>query len=229
MRKVLAICFLCVMVAAIAGCSLLADNGGTVAKGTAEAVPTEKKPLVIYFAYSENMGDTSNMDVDAITSASLHEPTENKKGNMQVMVQEIRQRTGADVYHIVVQEPYDPVFETMRDRAVEEIEQETMVKLQNPHPDLSGYDTIYFGTPVWHYTLPPAVRTFLKENDLSGKTMIPFGIHRGSEFSTNLESIQELQPNVRMADGFTIDSRTANDEVKKQFGEFLDNTLNKRK
>ena len=71
MRKVLAICFLCVMVAAIAGCSLLADNGGTVAKGTAEAVPTEKKPLVIYFAYSENMGDTSNMDVDAITSATI--------------------------------------------------------------------------------------------------------------------------------------------------------------
>lgn len=51
--------------------------------------------LVAYFAYSENMGDTSGMSVDAITSASVG-PTKNTEGNLQVMVQVIQEKTGAD-------------------------------------------------------------------------------------------------------------------------------------
>lgn len=56
--------------------------------------------LVAYFAYSENMGDTSSISVDAITSASVG-PTKNTEGNLQVMAQVIQENTGADVFHIV--------------------------------------------------------------------------------------------------------------------------------
>lgn len=226
MKKILIGCVVLGIVAALFAYGNFSDSGeGTVAKGTADAAPSAKKPLVIYFTYSENMGNTDNMSVDAITSASLHEPTKNTKGNMQVMAEEIKLKTGADVYSIVVEDSYDPVFEKMRDRVLEEIEQNKNPKLKGNAPNLKDYDTIYFGSPVWHYTLPPAVRAFLTENDLSGKNLVPFGIHRGSGFSSNLETIKELQPGIRMTDGFTIDSRTPNDQVKKEFDEFLDKLL----
>lgn len=57
--------------------------------------------MAAYFTYSENMGDTSGMSADAITSASV-EPTENAEGNLQVMAQFIQENTGADAFHIVV-------------------------------------------------------------------------------------------------------------------------------
>lgn len=71
--------------------------------------------MVAYFAYSENMGDTSDMSVDAITSASVG-PTDNTEGNLQVIAQVIQENTGADVFHIVAVAPYDPEYEVMHDR-----------------------------------------------------------------------------------------------------------------
>ena len=44
---------------------------------------------------------------------------------------------------------------------------------------ISDYDVIAVGTPTWWYTMAPAVRTFLHENDFSGKTVVPFMTNGG--------------------------------------------------
>lgn len=44
---------------------------------------------------------------------------------------------------------------------------------------LDGYDVIAVGTPTWWYTMAPAVRTFLYQNDFSGKTVVPFMTNGG--------------------------------------------------
>ena len=178
--------------------------------------------LVAYFAYSENMGDTSGMSVDAITSASVG-PTNNTEGNLQVMAQVIQENTGADVFHIVVSDPYDPEYNTMLDRAVEEIENNTLPELKESIDNINQYDVIYLGMPVWAGALPQPVVTFLTENDLSGKTIIPFGIHLGSRFGRMLNQIEELCPDATLEEGFTINASTANDEVRTEFGEWLSN------
>lgn len=100
-----------------------------------------------------------------------------------------------------------------------------MVALRQPLPDFTKYDVIYFGTPIWWYTLPAPVSTFLKQVDMAGKTIVPFGIHRGSGFNKNLETIQELQPKAKLTDGFTVDARIDNQNVKQQFDAFLDKLL----
>lgn len=198
---------------------------GTVVQQSAVSVPKNQKALVVYFTYAENIGDTSGMSQDAVTSASLHKSTQNTQGNIQVMVSEIRKKTGADVYSIVLQDPYDPTFANMTDRAKEEIQSGKDLALKNPLPDFSRYDVIYLGTPIWWYSLPAPVSSFLKQADLSGKTIVPFGIHRGSGFNKNLESIQQLQPKAKLTNGFTIDAETTNKEVQQQFDSFLDGLL----
>lgn len=178
--------------------------------------------LVAYFAYSENMGDTSGMSVDAITSASVGE-TNNTEGNLQVMAQIIEENTGADVFHIVVSEPYDPEYNVMRERAIDEMDDNTLPALTDRVENLEQYDVIYLGMPVWGGALPQPVVTFLTENDLSGKTIIPFGIHLGSRFGRMLNQIEELCPDATLKEGFTINASTANDEVRTEFGEWLSN------
>lgn len=178
--------------------------------------------LVAYFAYSENMGDTSGMSVDAITSASLNRDTANTEGNLQVMAQEISEKRGAEIFSILIQEPFDPDYSTMLGGAIEQIQNGTLPPLQSQVENIEQYDVVFLGMPVWSNEIPPAVRAFLTENDLSGKTIIPFGIHLGSRFGKMLDQIGELCPNAVIIDGFTVDASTSNDEVRKEFDEWLD-------
>lgn len=85
-------------------------------------VQTDGKSLVAYFAYSENIGDTSGMAVDAIASASLNRRTANTEGNLQIMAQVIEEETDAEVFHILMEQPYDPDYSTMLPTAIAQME-----------------------------------------------------------------------------------------------------------
>jgi flavodoxin len=197
-----------------------------IVQGTASAATVQgKKSLIVYFTYSENMGDTSGMTADAITSASLHGEKVIAEGNMQVMVREIQKKTGADTYSIVAKTPYPAKFEDMTQLAKRDIQEDRVIPLKDPVPDLSGYDVIYFGSPIWWYNLPAPVRTFLREAKMGNKTVVPFGIHRGSGFSNNLSIIKQFQPGIQMTDGFTMDAKTPNQDVRRQFDAFLEKLL----
>jgi len=84
------------------------DNTESSNSNTSESIngdiseTQQPKTLVAYFAYSENMGDTSDMSLDAIASASLNASTSNTEGNLQIMAQEIQSQKGADVFHIII-------------------------------------------------------------------------------------------------------------------------------
>ena len=53
--------------------------------------------------------------------------------------------------------------------------------------------------------MPMAMYTFFEEHDFGGKTIIPFNTHRGSRFSSTIETIQELEPEATVIeDGFTF-------------------------
>lgn len=236
MKKYLALLLSLVMIGTLAACGSSGTAGqtgsaGSVTSGNTEApqaspsddgtapAPSSGKTLVAYFAYSENMGDTSGMEVDAIASASIN--TDNTEGNLQVMAQVIAEETGADVFHILMEEPYDPDYETMLPVAIEQMENEEWPALQEQIDNLSEYDVVYIGTPVWNGVLPPAMQTFFAENDLSGKTIVPFGIHLGSGFGRMLSEMEELAPEATVLDGFTINASTSNDEVAAEFRDWM--------
>lgn len=205
----------------VSGCA-----SATVVKGdpSADDVGSSKSD-VVYFTYAQNIGDISSMGVDALTAASLHMPTENTVDNTSLMVQEIKKRTSADEYPIVVKDPYDPEFDVMKDRARSEIEKYEKVTLKTAVPDLGSYDTIYIGSPIWWYTAPAPVRTFLESVNLKGKKIVPFGIHRGSGMKALIKVIRETQPDALIADGFTVSAEMINDKARSEFNTFLNSVI----
>lgn len=54
-----------------------------------------------------------------------------------------------------------------------------MPKIQPLNIDLTEYDTVILGAPVWWYAFAPAMKTFLHDTDLSGKTVYPFATNGG--------------------------------------------------
>lgn len=71
---------------------------------------------------------------------------------------------------------------------------------------------IFLGHPNWNFNLPMPVCTFLGQYDFSGKTIIPFTIHRGSGFSRTIHIIQNLQSEATvMEDGLSISRNSVPD------------------
>lgn len=218
MKKYLAI--ILSLVCVLTGC----QNTNKNSQGETTVDLSNQKALAAYFSYGENIKNEQNLSVDAVSSASLSS-TDNENGNLQIMSQVIHDKTDADVFSIKVTEPYDDEYEVMRERAYEELDNESFPNLLQEVENMDNYNVIYIGTPVWSGNLPRPVATFLSENDLSDKTIIPFGIHLGSGFGTIIDEIKELCPNSTVIEGFTINASTSNDEVKDEFGKWLDEIL----
>lgn len=195
-----------------------ANDNTTAAPSTATA---SKKALVIYFNYSDNV-NTTGMSVDAISSASLHGTSNGNAENLTLMANEIASKKNADIYKVRINEQYAASFDDMTGKARDDISDNVQFTFKDAIPDLSSYDVVYVGAPVWWYGLPQPMKVFISQIDLSGKTVVPFGIHRGSGFSGIPDEYQKAWPDSTVADGFTINADTANAEVKSQFDSFLD-------
>ena len=181
----------------------------------------ESKALVLYFDYSENI-DTTGLDVDAISQASMAGTRARDNSNLLVMVDVLKERTNSDVYSLRVADLYAPDFEDMMGPAREQKENNEMLAFQEDLPDFSQYDVIYLGTPVWWYGAPQSILTVLQQADLSGKKIVFFGIHRGSGFAGIPEEILSYQPDAVIVDRFTVECQTSNEETRAQFNAFLD-------
>ncbi|MCM1463680.1 MAG: hypothetical protein NC084_13335 [Bacteroides sp.] len=188
--------------------------------GSTDDKPQNGGALVAYFAYSENMGSTDGMSVDAVTSASMNRETDNTEGNLQIMAQIIAEQKNADVFHILMTDPYDHDYSTMLPRAIDEMSNEDYPALQNKIDDLESYDVVYLGIPVWNSEIPPALHTFFLENDLSGKKIVLFGIHLGSRLGRMENQVKELSGG-ELIDSFTVTASNSNDDVRNEFGEWL--------
>ena len=84
-------------------------------------------------------------------------------------------------------------------------------------PDLSGYDTIFFGSPVWWGDWPMIYYTFFESVPLSGKTLIPFTTHAGSGLAGFDRSLAAQYPDCTVAKGLAVagtDAQNHQDKVQ---------------
>ena len=188
---------------------------------TASQQQEGKKSLVIYFNYSDNI-DTTGLDADAISSASLSAGANGNTENLKLMAQEIADKKNADVFPVKINELYPAAFDELAPKARDDVDNGTSFTFQSMPENLEDYDVVYVGSPIWWYELPQVMKVFIHDIDLSGKTVVPFGIHRGSGFSGIIDEYKAAWPDAKVVEGFTISADKKNSEVKKSFDEFLD-------
>lgn len=59
-------------------------------------------------------------------------------------------------------------------------------------PDLTAYDVVLLGYPVWHQDLPAFVAEFIKQCDLNGKTVIPFATFGGTGIKWTMKTLEQI-------------------------------------
>lgn len=172
--------------------------------GSGENTKTGGKILIAYFAVAENS------DVDAISSASVTEVNGEAKGLVRTVAEDIQAVTGGDLFSIQTSVEYPGDINDLIDYASEEQNDNARPELTSHIENLDEYDTIFVGYPLWWYDLPQVMYSFFDEYDFSGKTIIPFDVHRGSRLSSTPETIQELEPNTTViTEGFAVSHETA--------------------
>ena len=80
--------------------------------------------------------------------------------------------------------------------------------------DISKYDYIFVGFPIWWYREPSIIDTFIESYDFSGKTIIPFATSGGSGLGEAPNNMQRLAPSARVLAGKRLSANVSEDELK---------------
>lgn len=113
--------------------------------------------------------------------------------------------TGADLFEIRPAVPYsraDLNWMDQKSRSTLEMNDAACrPEIADAPLDLSSYDTVFVGFPIWWYTAPRIVETFLERYDFSGKTMVPFATSGGSGMGKTVAALKSCCPNAKWVDG----------------------------
>ncbi len=112
----------------------------------------------------------------------------------KTIAEKIKESLDCDIIEIKTVVPYSNDYQTVVDNEQNSETSNHLPEIETINMNLSKYDEIIVGTPVWWYRPAPAIRTFLNQNDLSGKTIIPFATNAGWLGRTFTE-IKKLCPN----------------------------------
>ena len=115
-------------------------------------------------------------------------------GHTRYIANIIKEKLNCDILEIKPAKPYSTDYDTVVDQYQNNERAKETPIIEKIDIDLNEYSKIIVGTPVWWYTITPPIRTFLKENDLSGKTIIPFATNAGW-LGRTFKEIEELCSN----------------------------------
>lgn len=81
--------------------------------------------------------------------------------------------------------------------------------------NMSEYDEVFVGFPIWWYIAPTIVNTFLEGYDLAGKTIIPFATSGGSGMGETNEYLANSCKGAKLVEGMVFRRNAGADELKK--------------
>ena len=148
----------------------------------------EMNKIVIFFSHA---GD--NYSVGVIDT-----------GNTKIVADYISEITGADQFEIVTHKYDGMAYTPLIELAKEEARKGELPPYEGTAPDLSGYDTVFIGGPVWWGTYPQVMFTLFKDINLDGKTVIPFTTHEGSGLASCASDVRKAFPKAKVTGEFSI-------------------------
>jgi len=102
-----------------------------------------------------------------------------------------------------LENPYPANYQATVAQVTSENESGYLPPIKTKIEGIEKYDVVFVGFPTWGMQLPPPVKSFLKQYDLSGKTVIPFNTNGGYGIGSTFETVKELCPKSKVLEGYT--------------------------
>ena len=163
-------------------------NGQNKLEVKQEKQNTMSKSIVIFFSHAGDNYAVGNIEV----------------GNTKIVADYISEIAGADQFEIVTHKYDGMAYTPLINLAKEEANNGELPPCEGDAPDLSQYDTVFIGGPVWWGTYPQVMFTIFKDINLDGKTVIPFTTHEGSGLASCVSDVKSAFPKAKVTQGFSI-------------------------
>ena len=141
-----------------------------------------------------------------------------KVGNTEIVCNDMKEMTDADMFKIEMKDPYSPVYMTCIEEAKKDLRANARPELVNMPDSIDDYDTVILAYPNYWGTFPMAVATFIEHFDFAGKTILPLCTNEGSGMGHSESDLRRMMPGADIKRGLSITgSRAASaaDSVKK--------------
>ena len=126
-------------------------------------------------------------------------------GNTAKLAKKLAEAAGADLYEIRPAKAYTSADLNWQDKqsrsSIEMSDHNSRPELADKSADMSAYDTVYVGFPVWWYIAPTIINTFLESCDFSGKRIILFATSGGSGFGKAVQNLKVSAPDAEIIEG----------------------------
>ena len=147
-----------------------------------------KKSLVIYFSRADENYAVGYID----------------KGNTEVIAEYIKEFTGADLFKVEPVKPYSKSYKECCDEALEEKRENARPELKRYLDDISNYEVIYIGSPIYWGTMPMSMFTQLEKLDFTGKIVKVFTTHEGSGLGNVVSDVKKICKGANVLDSLAI-------------------------
>ncbi len=119
-------------------------------------------------------------------------------GNTKAAAQKLAKEFNADLYEITPEVPYTAADLDWRDKqsrsTIEMQDKSSRPAIKGRCDNIADYDVVWIGFPVWWYTAPTIVNTFIEAHDLSGKTLNVFATSGGSGVEGSASDLKKAYP-----------------------------------
>ncbi len=119
-------------------------------------------------------------------------------GTTKAAAQRLAKEKNADLFEIAPAVPYTSADLDWRDkqsRSTKEMQDKTSrPAIKGRCENMADYDTVWIGFPVWWYTAPTIINTFIEAHDLSGKVINVFATSGGSNVTGSANDLKKAYP-----------------------------------
>ena len=140
------------------------------------------------------------------------------KGNTKIVAKKINSLVDGDLFEIIPKDAYtdeDLDWTNKQSRSsIEMNDKNSRVEILNKVEDISKYDTLYIGFPIWWYTAPHIINSFLEQYDLSNKTIIPFATSGSSDIGNSSDDLKESAIGANVLEGKRFPVNVSIEELK---------------
>lgn len=230
MKKAVGLLLSFALLFALAGCgngasSNEASSDSAVSPSQTEQSSNNEKPS------SEMPSNTSTLETEQDTNMenTILVAYFSATGTTEQVAQQAAEILDADLYEIVPEDPYteeDLAYYTGGRADQEQDDPSARPAISGGVENMSQYDTILLGYPIWHGQAPRIISTFLESYDFAGKTIIPFCTSHSSGVGSSADNLHELCPDtVNWIEGSRFGSEVTGVEIESWLSSVLSDTF----
>lgn len=153
-------------------------------------------------------------------------------GTTKEIAESISEETNGTLYEIVPVDPYtedDLKYYTDCRADKEQNDPDARPAISGSIEDISRYDTVFIGYPIWHGPAPRIISTFLESYDFSGKTIVPFCTSHSSGIGSSDTDIHALAENANWTEGKRFGADTSKKDISAWLDEIKITSVNTQK